>query len=103
MINREKIPIVDDTHAYKYLGTKAISSKLGGLEATFDKTWKMADFVEMSSLTPMQKLHALRTYILPKLMHLLENNPLSVAFYSIFPRLIKLTKKNGTVQQTNGQ
>ena len=73
MLAGEQIPIVDESHSYKYLGTEAGSTTLGGLEQKFAKTWKVAELIEMSALTPMQKLHALRTYILPKLMHLLEN------------------------------
>ena len=56
------------------LGTEAIPSNLGGLETHFAKIYKSAELIEMSALTPMQKLHALRTYVLPMLMHLLENS-----------------------------
>ena len=72
-INNTALPRVTDDRAYKYLGTETSTSTVGGIDTCIQKTWDLAEKIETSELTPMQKLHALRTYVLPKLMHLLEN------------------------------
>ena len=72
ILARERIPIVNESQSYKYLGTPAGFTTLSGLEQNFTKKWKIAELNEMSRLTPMQKLRALRTVVLPKLMHLLK-------------------------------
>ena len=73
-INEVAIPKVSDERAYKYLGTDAFTSTLGGIERCFNEAWAQAQRIEVSDLTPMQKLHALRTKIVPMLYHLLENS-----------------------------
>ena len=44
------------------------------IESCFERAWALAQLIEDSQLSPMQKLHALRTKIMPKLYHLLENS-----------------------------
>ena len=73
-IDGTPIPEVQDDRAYKYLGTEAFPSTIQGLESCFDKTFRLAELIECSELTPMQKLHALRIKIYPMLFHLLENS-----------------------------
>ena len=73
-INNEEIPIVTEERAYKYLGTLSFPDMMGGIEACFAKSWQIADLIEKSKLTPMQKLHAIRTKLVPMLYHLLENS-----------------------------
>ena len=68
------IPAVTEDRAYKYLGTEALPTKMEGLEDCFKKAWRIAELIEFSDLTPMQKLHALRIKVYPMLYHLLENS-----------------------------
>ena len=72
-LNNETIPEVTDERAYKYLGTEALPSTLGGIQMCYKRVWTIAEKIEFSDLTPMQKLHALRTKVLPMMYHLIEN------------------------------
>ena len=72
------IPAVTVDRAYKYLGTEVLPTKVEGLENCFKKTWRVAELIEFSELTPMQKLHALRVKVYPMLHHLLENSQSTV-------------------------
>ena len=73
-IGDQLVPVVTEERAYKYLGTTAFPSIVGGLESCFERAWALAQLIEDSQLSPMQKLHALRTKIMPMLYHLLENS-----------------------------
>ena len=48
------------------------------LDDCFDRTWRTAELIEFSELTPMQKLHAIRVKVYPMLYHLLENSQTTV-------------------------
>ena len=76
-INGEPMPRVSEERAYKYLGTEAFTTSVGGLEMCFKEAWTIAERVEVSDLTPMQKLHALRSKVVPMLYHILENSQCS--------------------------
>ena len=73
-LNGEAVPIVTEERAYKYLGTSAFPNLVGGIELCFERAWAVAEAIENSKLTPMQKLHALRSKVIPMLYHLLENS-----------------------------
>ena len=73
-INDEIIPKVSNERTYRYLGTEANLEALEGLEAGFQKAWRLAEKVEFSELTPMQKIHAIRSKIIPMIYHLVENS-----------------------------
>ena len=47
---------------------------VGGIESCFELAWKLAEQIESWALTPMQKLHAIRTKVIPMLFHLTENS-----------------------------
>ena len=49
-----------------------------GLDDCFKKSWRVAELIEISELTPMQKLHAIRIKVFPMLFHLLENSQSTV-------------------------
>ena len=68
------VPVVAEERAYNYIGTTTFPGMMGGLEACFERAWNLAELVEDSHLSPMQKLHALRTKTIPMLYHLLENS-----------------------------
>ena len=72
-LNNETIPEVTEERAYKYLGTEALPSTLGGIRMCYKRVWTIAEKIEFSDLTPMQKLHALRTKVIPMMYHLIEN------------------------------
>ena len=73
-IDGAAIPTVTNDRAYKYLGTEAFPSTITGLDSCFEKTMRVAELIEYSELTPMQKIHALRVKVYPMLFHLLENS-----------------------------
>ena len=52
--------------SYKYLGSWANGEKLVGLTEAFDMVKNECELIMNSSLTPMQKLHAVRTHAVPK-------------------------------------
>ena len=90
----EKVPIVTEDRAYKYLGTEVRPSSMTGLDDCFDRAWRTAELIEFSELTPMQKLHAIRLKVYPMLYHLLENSQASVKQVDKMNRdLRKLTKR----------
>ena len=73
-IEGEHIPVVSEGRAYKNLGTTAFPTLLGGKEGCFQQAWSLMEDVEKSKLTPMQKLDALRSNVIPMAYHLLENS-----------------------------
>ena len=88
------VPVVTEERAYKYLGTKTFPGMMGGLEACFERAWNLAELVEDSHLSPMQKLHALRSKIIPMLYHLLENTYTTQSQLQRMNRAIrKMTKR----------
>ena len=94
MINASPIPKVTDSRAYKYLGTETFPHTIGGLDACLQTTWELAEKIEVSELTPMQKIHAVRTKVLPMMYHLVENSYTTQdKLYDINRRLRKLTKR----------
>ena len=94
MINASPIPKVTDSRAYKYLGTETFPNTIGGLDACLQTTWELAEKIEVSELTPMQKIHAVRTKVLPMMYHLVENSYTTQdKLYDINRRLRKLTKR----------
>ena len=94
MISSTAIPKVTDSRAYKYLGTETFSTTVGGLDGCLQTTWELAEKIEMSELTPMQKVHAIRTKVLPKMYHLVENSySTQEKLHKINNQLRKLTKR----------
>ena len=88
------IPAVTVDRAYRYLGTEVLPTKVEGLEDCFKKTWRVAELIEFSELTPMQKLHALRVKVYPMLYHLLENSQTTVKQLERMNRdLLQMTKR----------
>ena len=69
-IDGTPIPAVANDRAYKYLGTEAFPSSISGLDSCFEKALRVAELIEYSELTPMQKIHALRVKVYPMLFHL---------------------------------
>ena len=67
-------PVMAEERAYKYLGTTAFKSVVAGLESFFERAWDLAQLIEDCQLSPMQKILALRTKIIPMIYHLLENS-----------------------------
>ena len=94
-INNTALPrVTDDDRAYKYLGTETSTSTVGGLDTCLQKTWELAEKIETSDLTPMQKLHAVRTKVLPMMYHLVENSHTTQKkLHNINKNLRKLTKR----------
>ena len=75
-------------------GAATFSGMMGGLEACFERAWNLAELVEDSHLSPMQKLHALRAKIIPMLYHLLENSYTTQSQLQRMNRAIrKMTKR----------
>ena len=83
-INNQQIPKISDASTYKYLGTTTSGEKLIGLKGAFESFKTETDTVMRSQLSPLQKLHALRTHLLPKLYHLIQNtSPLQSDLHKI--------------------
>ena len=83
-IHNEQIPVVEEK--YKYLGTSAGPRKLSGITEQFTQIQKTVTIIMESHLTPMQKMHAMRTRIVPKLYHLLQNSS------PLYSELVKINK-----------
>ena len=66
---------------------------VGGLEGCFKQTWELAEKIEKSKLTPMQKLHAMRTKLVPMLYHLLENSDTTLNQLERFNRAFRKMAK----------
>ena len=93
-INNTALPRVTDDRAYKYLGTETSTRTVGGLDTCLQKTWDLAEKIEASDLTPMQKLHAVRTKVLPMMYHLVENSHTTQEkLHNINKNLRKMTKR----------
>ena len=89
-MNMEPIPA---TPNYKYLGAWANNEKLVGLNDAFNLVKADCDLILNSDLTPMQKLHAVRTHVLPKLYHLIQNtSPLQSHLKKINAYMRKVVK-----------
>ena len=73
-LNGAPVPTISDTNIYKYLGTNASKKKLRGLLEILDNFQRDLEMAMKSELTPMQKLHTIRTHLLPKLNYLIKNS-----------------------------
>ena len=92
--NKEIMPRVTEERAYKYLGRDAFTTTLGGMEMCFKEAWTIAERIEVSDLTPMQKLHALTSKVVAMLYHLLENSHCKQAdLHRINRSLRRMTKR----------
>ena len=93
-LNNQPIPQITADNPYKYLGNNLSSSALEGLDEAIQKFKDDVQTVMDSLLTPMQKLHAVRTHLLPKLFHLVENTtPQQSTLKQINSFLRKTTKR----------
>ena len=92
-IDCKSVPKVSEERAYKYLGTQSFPNMVGGLEGCFKQTWDLAEKIEKSKLTPMQKLHAMRTKVVPMLYHLLENSDTTLTQLERFNRALQKMAK----------
>ena len=92
-IDGKTVPQVTEERAYKYLGTQSFPNMVGGLEGCFKQTWELAEKIEKSKLTPMQKLHAMRTKLVPMLYHLLENSDTTLNQLERFNRAFRKMAK----------
>ena len=93
-LKEELIPEVTARCSYQYLGANAATKKLEGLMESFSRFQDDCKIVLDSELTPMQKLHSLRTHLLPKLHHLIQNSsPLQSELRKINSYLQKITKQ----------
>ena len=64
------------------------------MEMCFKEAWTIAERIEVSDLTPMQKLHALRSKVVLMLYHLLENSHCKQAdLHRINRSLRRMTKR----------
>ena len=92
-LKSETIPQITSRCSYQYLGASAADKKLEGLMESFEKFKNDCQTVLNSALTPMQKLNSLRTHLLPKLYHLVENtSPKQSTLRKINSFLRKITK-----------
>lgn len=73
-INGGALPSVDDDSMYDYLGTRVGRTRVGGADARFRAVLDDIKTMAASALKPQQKVHALRTFLLPRLQFVLQNS-----------------------------